>query len=122
MDAMHLHATLPAGEIDLILSARGPAMYNKGTRLIPFLGGVSYYYSLPSLASQGTLTVNNRTYQVTGQSWLYPEAHVLLTHPQLGMSGRWAAQLAMTLRSALIAAWACARVVYRVRPSALALR
>jgi predicted secreted hydrolase len=70
MDAMQLHATLPVGEIDLTLSAQGPVLYNNGTGLMPFLGGTSYYYSLPSLASQGTLTVNSRTYQVTGQSWL----------------------------------------------------
>ncbi|HEX6685388.1 MAG TPA: lipocalin-like domain-containing protein [Candidatus Limnocylindrales bacterium] len=70
MDAMRLHATLPAGEIDLTLSARGPAMYHNGTGLIPFLDGTSYYYSLPSLKSQGTLTVNGRAYPVTGESWL----------------------------------------------------
>lgn len=71
MSAMQLHATLPAaGEIDLTLSALGPALYNNGTGLMPFLGGTSYYYSLPSLASRGTLTVNNHSYPVTGQSWL----------------------------------------------------
>ena len=70
MDAMRLHATLPVGEIDMTLSARGPAMYNNGTGLIPFLDGTSYYYSLPSLATQGTLKVNTRTYPVTGQSWM----------------------------------------------------
>jgi predicted secreted hydrolase len=70
MDAMRLHARLPVGEINLTLSARGPVLYNNGTGLIPFLGGTSYYYSLPSLVSQGTLTVNSRTYRVTGQSWL----------------------------------------------------
>lgn len=70
MDAMDLHASLPAGEINLTLSARGPALYNNGTGLMPFLGGTSYYYSLPSLASHGTLTENDHTYPVTGQSWL----------------------------------------------------
>ncbi|NYH87966.1 lipocalin-like domain-containing protein [Actinopolymorpha rutila] len=71
MDAMRLHATLPVvGEINLTLSAEGPALYNNGTGLMPFLGGTSYYYSLPSLATQGTLEVNNRTYPVTGESWL----------------------------------------------------
>jgi predicted secreted hydrolase len=70
MDAMRLHARLPAGEINLTLSARGPVLYNNGTGLMPFLGGTSYYYSLPSLASQGTLEVNDHTYPVTGQSWL----------------------------------------------------
>jgi len=70
LDAMHLHATLPVGDIDLTLSARGPVLYNNGTGLMPFLGGTSYYYSLPSLVSRGTLTVKGQTYQVTGQSWL----------------------------------------------------
>jgi predicted secreted hydrolase len=70
MDAMELHARLPVGEINLTLSARGPVLYSNGTGLMPFLGGKSYYYSLPSLASRGTLTVNNRSYPVTGESWL----------------------------------------------------
>jgi predicted secreted hydrolase len=70
MDAMRLHATLPAGRIDLTLNAQGPAEYNNGTGLMPFLGGTSYYYSLPSLASEGTLTEGNHSYSVTGQSWL----------------------------------------------------
>lgn len=70
MESMRLHATLPAGSIDLTLSARGPAMYNNGTGLIPFLGGTSYYYSLPSLATHGTLDVDGRSYAVTGESWL----------------------------------------------------
>jgi predicted secreted hydrolase len=70
MDAMRLHATLPAGQIDLLLNAQGPALYNNGTGLMPFLDGTSHYYSLPDLASQGTLTVDGHTYQVTGRSWL----------------------------------------------------
>ncbi|MGH2709521.1 MAG: lipocalin family protein, partial [Actinomycetota bacterium] len=37
---------------------------------IPFLDGTSYHYSLPSLATRGTLEVNDRTYRVTGESWL----------------------------------------------------
>ncbi|NUR69493.1 MAG: hypothetical protein HOU81_01595 [Hamadaea sp.] len=69
-DAMRLHATLPAGTVDLTLSAAGPAMYNNGTGLMPFLGGTSYYYSLPRLVSRGTVTVGGTAYQVTGQSWL----------------------------------------------------
>lgn len=70
MNAMRLHATMPTGEINLTLSAQGPTLYNNGTGLMPLLGGTSYYYSLPSLASQGTLTENNHTYPVTGESWL----------------------------------------------------
>ena len=70
MTAMRLHATLPVGEIDLTLAAQGPVLYNNGTGLMPFLGGTSYYYSLPKLATQGTITENHHTYPVTGESWL----------------------------------------------------
>jgi predicted secreted hydrolase len=70
MNAMHLTATLPQGSFDLTLSAAGPALYGNGTGLFPFLGGSSYYYSLPNLRTTGTLTVDGRTSKVTGQSWL----------------------------------------------------
>ncbi|MEV0144194.1 MULTISPECIES: lipocalin-like domain-containing protein [unclassified Nonomuraea] len=70
MEAMRLRATLPVGELDLTLRPQGPVLYNNGTGLIPFLGGTSYYYSLPSLATQGTLKVDDRAYPVTGESWL----------------------------------------------------
>jgi predicted secreted hydrolase len=70
MNAMHLTASLPQGRLDLQLSATGPAMYGDGTGLFPFLGGSSYYYSLPRLQTSGTLTLNGRTVTVTGTSWL----------------------------------------------------
>jgi predicted secreted hydrolase len=70
MNAMHLTASLPEGSLDLRLSAAGPVMYNGGTGLIPFLGGSSYYYSLPDLQTSGNLTLNGTTSQVTGTSWL----------------------------------------------------
>jgi predicted secreted hydrolase len=70
MDSMSLTATLPGGAITLRLRDAGPALYPGGTGLIPFLAGQSFYYSLPSLATTGTLTVAGHRYQVSGQSWL----------------------------------------------------
>ncbi|MFF4120489.1 lipocalin-like domain-containing protein [Streptomyces sp. NPDC001714] len=70
MNDMHLTATLPEGHLDLRLAAKGPAMYNNGTGLFPFLKGSSYYYSLPNLQTSGTLTLGGKTTKVTGQSWL----------------------------------------------------
>jgi predicted secreted hydrolase len=70
MNAMHVTATMPAGRVDLMLDAQGSAMYGNGTGLFPFLGGSSYYYSLPRMRSTGTLTLNGQTSQVTGESWL----------------------------------------------------
>jgi predicted secreted hydrolase len=72
MNAMRLTAKLPDGHgsLDLTLDAKGPAMYGNGTGLFPFLGGSTYYYSLPNVTTAGTLTVNGRTSTVAGTSWL----------------------------------------------------
>lgn len=72
MDDMRLKAELPDGKgtIDLALSAVGPALYNNGTGLFPFLGGTSYYYSLPNLRTTGTLTLDGKAHRVNGTSWL----------------------------------------------------
>jgi predicted secreted hydrolase len=70
LNDMHLRATLPEGTIDLTLDAKGPVLYNNGTGLIPFLTGSSYYYSLPTLATTGTLTELGKSYKVSGLSWL----------------------------------------------------
>jgi predicted secreted hydrolase len=69
-NAMHLTATLPQGSLDLTLNAEGPVLYPNGTGLFPFLGGTSYYYSLPNLKTSGTLTLGGKTSAVTGKSWL----------------------------------------------------
>jgi predicted secreted hydrolase len=70
MNAMRLTATLPEGTLDLTLDAKGPVLYNGGTGLVPLLGGYTYYYSLPTLATSGTLVENGHAYPVTGESWL----------------------------------------------------
>ena len=38
--------------------------------LFPFLGGTSYYHSLPDLRSSGTLTLGGKATRVRGISWL----------------------------------------------------
>jgi predicted secreted hydrolase len=70
LGAMHLHASLPAGSIDLTLDAQGPVLYNNGDGVVPFLGGSTRYYSLPDVATSGTITENGHGYQVRGTSWL----------------------------------------------------
>ncbi|HTU74370.1 MAG TPA: lipocalin-like domain-containing protein [Trebonia sp.] len=70
LNAMRLQASMPAGSVDLTLDARGPAIYNGGNGLIPFLAGSSYYYSLPTVSTTGTLVEGGRAYQVNGQSWV----------------------------------------------------
>lgn len=67
---MALTGSMPAGSLTLRLRDAGPVLYPGGTGLIPFLHGTSYYYSLPDLATGGTLTLGGKTFEVHGQSWL----------------------------------------------------
>ena len=69
---MHLTADLPhgMGTLRLTLKATGPTVYANGTGLFPFLGGTSYYYSVPKVKTSGTLTLHGRSAHVTGTSWL----------------------------------------------------
>jgi CrtC N-terminal lipocalin domain len=70
LNAMRLQASMPAGSIDLTLDAQGPAIYNGGNGLIPFLAGSSYYYSLTTVSTTGTIVEKGHEYKVSGQSWL----------------------------------------------------
>jgi predicted secreted hydrolase len=72
LSGMHLTADLPhgMGTLDLTLKAAGPTLYANGTGLFPFLGGTSYYYSVPKVKTSGTLTLHGRSAPVTGTSWL----------------------------------------------------
>ncbi|MET8471229.1 lipocalin family protein [Streptomyces sp. NPDC006422] len=70
MNAMHLRAELPNATIDLTLDAQGPALYPLGTGWMPFLGGESYYCSLPALKTRGVIALDGRRHDVSGESWL----------------------------------------------------
>jgi predicted secreted hydrolase len=72
LDDMHLTANLPngMGTLNLALDATGPTLYDNGTGLFPFLGGTSYYYSLPWVQTTGTLTLSGKSTSVSGTSWL----------------------------------------------------
>ena len=56
--------------IDLGLEARKPPALHNGIGWIDFAaGGSSYYYSRTSMAARGTVIVDGRSYEVTGEAW-----------------------------------------------------
>lgn len=70
---MTLQAKIPEGQIDLVLRPRGPVLYNLGTGYFPMFADPQYpnhEYALPAIATSGTLTLDGRTLEVEGQSWL----------------------------------------------------
>ena len=70
---MTLQAKIPEGQIDLALRPRGAVLYNLGTGYFPMFADPRYpnhEYGLPTIDTSGTLTLEGRTLEVEGQSWL----------------------------------------------------
>jgi predicted secreted hydrolase len=70
---MKLRAKVPEGTIDVTLRPRGNVLYNMGTGYFPMFGEAkyaNYEYAFPTMDTSGTLTLNGRTKNVSGQSWL----------------------------------------------------
>jgi predicted secreted hydrolase len=68
-----LHASQEDITLDLELrDLQGPVLQGDGgySRKGPEQGNASYYYSLPRLATTGTITVAGQTFQVDGLSWM----------------------------------------------------
>jgi predicted secreted hydrolase len=71
-DVMHLRATQPNYAIDFKVKQLKPPTLQGDRGLSaksPEPGNASYYYSLTRLETEGTLTVDGKTYTVSGTSW-----------------------------------------------------
>ncbi|HYW57520.1 MAG TPA: lipocalin-like domain-containing protein [Polaromonas sp.] len=79
-------ANLPATDfaLKLQLTDTQPVLLqgNRGlSRKGPDVKQASYYYSLPQLATRGTLQIKNQTFEVTGKAWLDHEWSQEVLHP-----------------------------------------
>lgn len=71
--AIRLRARDEALGLDLsLMPLKPPALHGDGgfSRKAAGLDAASYYYSLTGLATKGQLTVNGRSFEITGVSWL----------------------------------------------------
>ncbi len=69
LNRINIQAAMPSGEINVTLAPVGYALYNGGTGYFPLLGMNVYQYSIPRLITNGTLTIEGRSYDVNGFSW-----------------------------------------------------
>lgn len=66
-----LHAQVGAtSAMDLSLRPTAPVIHNCGTGSFPLLGRVTWQFSVPALATSGTVTTPEGTFDVDGWSWL----------------------------------------------------
>jgi hypothetical protein len=71
------------------LDALGPVLYNNGDGVVPFLGGSTRYYSLPDIATSGTITESGHRYQVLRSAMSHAarvSRRVLVSMYELGSS------------------------------------
>ena len=70
IDSFRLTAKMEHATLDLTLSAIGYPLYNGGTGKFHMVGMDIYEYSLPTLLSNGTITIDGETYEIKdGLSW-----------------------------------------------------
>jgi predicted secreted hydrolase len=67
---IHIRAALPDGSFDIQMQPVSPVLYYGGTGVIPILGMTLNEYAIPELKTTGSITIEGRTYNVDGVSWL----------------------------------------------------
>lgn len=69
LDEMQIKAHIPEGAVNLVMKPFGHVLYNGGTGFFPMLGMDVHQYSVPTMETTGTLTMEGHTYNVSGISW-----------------------------------------------------
>ena len=70
LDDMHLTAKMEHGALDLHLESIGYPLYNGGTGKFHMVGMDIYEYSIPTIRTNGTITIDSKTYEIKdGLSW-----------------------------------------------------
>ncbi len=69
LNQMQVQASLPCGSVDVTLNPIGHVIYNGGTGYFPLFDMNVHQYSLPTLQTSGTMTIEDKTYSVNGTSW-----------------------------------------------------
>jgi predicted secreted hydrolase len=71
LDKLRIRATLAGGkgEVEIEAHATSPVILNGGTGVFPLVGMTIHQYSVPRLASRGTITVEGKQHPVEGVIW-----------------------------------------------------
>jgi predicted secreted hydrolase len=69
LEKMQIHVTAPDVELSVELKPVGYPIYNSGTGCFPLNGMTVYQYSIPTMETSGTLTIDGKTYNLSGPTW-----------------------------------------------------
>ena len=82
LDTMTIKAEMEHGSIAFTIHGKGYPLLNLGTGYFQLAGVINSQYSLPTLESEGTITLDGKRYPVKGNIWLDRQ----FARPQKGMS------------------------------------
>lgn len=82
LDTMTIKAEMEHGGIEFTMHGKGYPLMNLGTGYFQIAGVYNYQYSLPFMESKGTITLEGKTYAVSGDIWLDRQ----FAKPHKGMS------------------------------------
>ncbi len=69
-DEIQVQASMKFGKVNCTMKRTRDYIYNGGTGSFKtFLGGSVQQYSVPHMDSEGSLTIGNNTYKISGDSW-----------------------------------------------------
>lgn len=70
LDTMTIKSKMEHGSIEFTMHGKGYPLMNLGTGYFQIAGVYNYQYSLPSMESEGTITLDSNKYKVSGDIWL----------------------------------------------------
>lgn len=94
-----------SGNLSLQLSNPGPVMFNGGAGEFTGVGMHVHQYSIPRIATTGTIDIEGKTYDVNGTSWFDRQWQQLATVPVDRLKWSW---IGLTLDSGeAVGIWSC---------------
>jgi len=84
-DHMKIGARMKRASLDVNLKAVGYPLYNKGTGVFDMLDMQVHQYSIPTMETSGTITIEGRTYTLEGLSWFDRQWQ----SQKFGLAGKW---------------------------------
>jgi len=69
LDTLRIASKMKAGAIDITIHGKGYPLYCLCTGYFQIAGAPNYQYSFPTMEAAGTLTLESKTYQVSGMVW-----------------------------------------------------
>ena len=69
LEKMLFKAEIPNGSVDIVAKPVGLPIYNSGTGYFPLLDMKVHQYSIPTMETSGSITIEGHTYEINCTSW-----------------------------------------------------